>query len=279
MYVPEQVGGVVVSQSALSLAISDSVKPKNPHAVALSMLGASKGGLARAAKLTPDQRIMIARAAVQARWAKRQNGDDIRSDTPSGSVAVSAVANPTVHKPIRKSLRGSAKRSTARSRALEQRVWELLSSGKTPTAIALEVGIARPSVHRLIRRVERRYRAVLMVTAVEMKFRQVRALEAQIDKALAAFERSKQPGQRVSRTTGNGTELVESQVESQAGDWRFLAAAREAMGEIRKIYGIGVPYETPEQAQQAIAALSAPRAAQGQNRCAAELIARSADGG
>jgi hypothetical protein len=39
-------------------------------AKALSALGASKGGLARAEKLTPEQRSEIARGAVQARWAK-----------------------------------------------------------------------------------------------------------------------------------------------------------------------------------------------------------------
>jgi hypothetical protein len=44
---------------------------KNPHAVALGRLGAQKGGIARAAKLTPEQRSEIARKAVQARWAKR----------------------------------------------------------------------------------------------------------------------------------------------------------------------------------------------------------------
>ncbi|HVB98515.1 MAG TPA: P63C domain-containing protein [Candidatus Dormibacteraeota bacterium] len=39
-------------------------------AKALSALGASKGGLARAKKLTPAQRSESARAAVEARWAK-----------------------------------------------------------------------------------------------------------------------------------------------------------------------------------------------------------------
>ena len=47
---------------------------KNPHAVALSKLGASKGGLARAAKLTPRQRRMAARKAVQIRWARVRAG-------------------------------------------------------------------------------------------------------------------------------------------------------------------------------------------------------------
>jgi hypothetical protein len=47
-------------------------KRKNPHAVALSKLGASKGGQARAAKLTPEQRKAIARAAARARWAAKK---------------------------------------------------------------------------------------------------------------------------------------------------------------------------------------------------------------
>lgn len=44
---------------------------KNPHAQALSALGASKGGKARAAKLTKSMRKLIARKAAAARWKKR----------------------------------------------------------------------------------------------------------------------------------------------------------------------------------------------------------------
>jgi hypothetical protein len=51
-------------------------KRKNPAAVALSALGAEKGGHARAAKLTPEQRSESARKAVRARWAKANNGND-----------------------------------------------------------------------------------------------------------------------------------------------------------------------------------------------------------
>ena len=46
-------------------------KRKNPHAVALARLGARKGGLARAAKLTAQERREIARKAAEARWRKR----------------------------------------------------------------------------------------------------------------------------------------------------------------------------------------------------------------
>ena len=44
--------------------------PKNPHAKALSQLGAKKGGKARANALTPEERRDSARGAVEARWRK-----------------------------------------------------------------------------------------------------------------------------------------------------------------------------------------------------------------
>jgi hypothetical protein len=48
-------------------------KKKNPHAKALSELGAKKGGDARAAALTAEQRREIARKASLARWAKKKD--------------------------------------------------------------------------------------------------------------------------------------------------------------------------------------------------------------
>jgi len=41
---------------------------KNPHAVALGKLGGSKGGFARAAKLTKQEQSEIGRKAAAARW-------------------------------------------------------------------------------------------------------------------------------------------------------------------------------------------------------------------
>lgn len=45
-------------------------KKKNPHAVALGRLGGLKGGKARTARLTAEERQALARKAVLARWAK-----------------------------------------------------------------------------------------------------------------------------------------------------------------------------------------------------------------
>ena len=44
---------------------------RNQAAVALSKLGASKGGLARAASLSAAKRSAIARKAVLARWSRK----------------------------------------------------------------------------------------------------------------------------------------------------------------------------------------------------------------
>jgi hypothetical protein len=43
---------------------------KNPAAVALGKLGGTKGGNARAAKLSPEERKEIAQKAAKARWAR-----------------------------------------------------------------------------------------------------------------------------------------------------------------------------------------------------------------
>lgn len=43
---------------------------KNPAAVALGKLGGAKGGKARAAKMTPEERRASALRAAQARWKK-----------------------------------------------------------------------------------------------------------------------------------------------------------------------------------------------------------------
>ena len=52
----------------------NAAKRKNPAAVALGRKGGKRGGPARAAKLSPEQRSESARNAVQARWARAKRG-------------------------------------------------------------------------------------------------------------------------------------------------------------------------------------------------------------
>jgi len=49
--------------------------PKDPAAVARGRLGGAKGGSARAAKLTPEERSAIARKAAAKRWQKDSTTD------------------------------------------------------------------------------------------------------------------------------------------------------------------------------------------------------------
>lgn len=60
----------IASQIAHATAGID-LQGKNPAAVALGRRGGLKGGKARAAKLTPQQRSDIARLAANSRWAEK----------------------------------------------------------------------------------------------------------------------------------------------------------------------------------------------------------------
>jgi hypothetical protein len=50
----------------------DPYEGKNPAAVELGRLGGKKGGKARAAKLSAEERSEIAKRAAQARWSKSE---------------------------------------------------------------------------------------------------------------------------------------------------------------------------------------------------------------
>jgi hypothetical protein len=52
---------------------SKSVPLKNPAAVALGQLGGRKGGKARAERLTPQERVAIAKKAAETRWRRKRD--------------------------------------------------------------------------------------------------------------------------------------------------------------------------------------------------------------
>ena len=68
-----------LAKYVVDLATGEASEPnpnegKNPAAVALGRLGGKKGGAARAAKLSPEERAEIARKAAQKRWASQPSG-------------------------------------------------------------------------------------------------------------------------------------------------------------------------------------------------------------
>ena len=70
---PNQLAWQIV-QEATGQAVPPLAQPdtRNQAALALSRLGASKGGKARAAALSPPKRRSIAKKAVAARWGKKR---------------------------------------------------------------------------------------------------------------------------------------------------------------------------------------------------------------
>lgn len=64
-----------LAKAIVGQATGTDVAQKNPAAVALGRLGGLKGGKARAAKLSAEQRTEIARKAAKARWDKRKTNE------------------------------------------------------------------------------------------------------------------------------------------------------------------------------------------------------------
>jgi len=61
-----------LAASIVEQATEQTVREKNPNAVALGRLGGLKGGKARAKKLSPEERKKIAQKAAKTRWRKQR---------------------------------------------------------------------------------------------------------------------------------------------------------------------------------------------------------------
>jgi len=70
---------------------------KNPAAVALGRKGGKKGGLARAAALSAEQRSASARNAVRARWAKLKPGT-AEAGKPVSGVHAAGTSKAALHR-------------------------------------------------------------------------------------------------------------------------------------------------------------------------------------
>jgi hypothetical protein len=70
---PSQLGKLIVDIAVGEIEEFDPNAGKNPAAVELGRKGGVKGGRARAAKLTADERSESARKAALARWQKARN--------------------------------------------------------------------------------------------------------------------------------------------------------------------------------------------------------------
>jgi hypothetical protein len=67
---PNQIAKLTVDLATGEMPESDPMAGKNPAAVELGRRGGLRGGKARAAKMTPEERSAFARKAARARWAR-----------------------------------------------------------------------------------------------------------------------------------------------------------------------------------------------------------------
>jgi hypothetical protein len=68
---PNQLGKLIVDIATGEVDDTPTDTGKDPAAVALGRKGGLKGGKARAASMTPEQRREAAQRAARARWAKK----------------------------------------------------------------------------------------------------------------------------------------------------------------------------------------------------------------
>lgn len=68
-----ELGAWIVDRATSDEPKPDAAEGKDPAAVALGRKGGLRGGKARAASMTPEQRSEAARKAAAARWSKRRN--------------------------------------------------------------------------------------------------------------------------------------------------------------------------------------------------------------
>ena len=67
---PNQLGKLIVDIATGEVEDTPQDDGKDPAAVALGRKGGLKGGKARAASMTPEERSAAAKSAAEARWAK-----------------------------------------------------------------------------------------------------------------------------------------------------------------------------------------------------------------
>lgn len=156
-------------------------------------------------------------------------------------------------------MRGNGRASTEKARLREQVAFDLAATkGLTETQIAEELAqqglgeVTQQAVSKMLHRVEER---MLKETNGKVKRKKVRheaALMKIYRDAMAAWEESKKPQKSLTTKQGPAGEngepgkVKESQsvLRDQDGNPRYLDQARQALADIRKIWGVDEPAQT-----------------------------------
>ena len=138
--------------------------------------------------------------------------------------------------------------NTEQKKDREQQVWDLRTKGWTHARIADQIGAERSTVTKMLQRLSLRASKSLMAEVVEEKYAQIGTLRHVVEEALDGWERSKETAKVMTTRTAPKAPAGEAKssdaivrVSDQDGDTRYLAEARGALADIRKIMGLDSP--------------------------------------
>ena len=154
------------------------------------------------------------------------------------------MSNTPRHRRGRGGQRGHEPRARIRTREL--RAMELAVLGWSQHQIAEDLGISQTAVSKLLKRIETRLLRELAETVGRQKARQALRLEHLFAEAMRAWNESKADSTRKRQRKTQGGQspdatVAEIVVENQHGDPRYLDAARKALADHRKLFGLDAP--------------------------------------
>jgi len=149
-------------------------------------------------------------------------------------------------------MRGKGRVPTELVRRREQAALDLAANGLSETEIAEELDkqghgkVTQQAVSKMLIRIEKRQLAEMSERVKLMKVRQTASLRKVYRDAMAAWEESKKPQKSLTTKHGPSGEngqpgnVLESHstLRDQDGDPRYLEQARQALADIRKIWGL-----------------------------------------
>lgn len=121
--------------------------------------------------------------------------------------------------------------------------------------IAMDLGISQAAVSKILARADRRALSDQGELLIRMKGQQTLQLDHIRQQSMAAWHASKAEAtrrrqRRVERAADEPQTIAEVTVESSYGDARYLAEARAALADLRKLWGLDAPQKVDVRAIQ-----------------------------